>query len=274
MHLLRHRCFFVCCMFALILSLVTVATAQGPSAEATSEATAAPAPPPAAAADDGWHVALTPYLWFAGMHGTVGTGSHTTSVHASFGDIISNFNIGFMGAVEARKKKFLVSTDMIWMRLSDDKAISIGDVTVRTADVKVTQFVLTPKAGYRLVDQEKMKLDALAGLRYWHLGQEFKFSPPVFSGVSGSLNWVDVVAGLKMEMPVSQKAVITVLGDAGGGGANLDYQVAGLLGFRISKKLILQGGWRYVDVDYRGSQTAIFDVASSGFIGGVTINLK
>ena len=74
---------------------------------------------------------------------------------------------------------------------------------------------------------------------------------------------------------LSPKLVFTILGDAGGGGANSDYQVAGLLGWKF-KKLTLQGGWRYLSVNYRpsGSASFIYDMATSGLIFGVTIPLK
>jgi hypothetical protein len=65
-----------------------------------------------------------------------------------------------------------------------------------------------------------------------------------------------------------------VLGDAGWGGANSDYQVAGLLGYKVEKKCILQAGWRYLDVNYRTSYAFICDVATSGLLLGVTINLQ
>jgi hypothetical protein len=68
--------------------------------------------------------------------------------------------------------------------------------------------------------------------------------------------------------------MMTIAGDAGGGGANSDYQVAGLLGYNITKKLVLQAGWRYLDVNYRGSQSFVYDMATSGALLGLTINLK
>ena len=61
-------------------------------------------PTTAESADDSWHVGFTPYLWFGGVHGTVGALGHQTGVHASFGDIFSNLNIGLMGELEAQKK--------------------------------------------------------------------------------------------------------------------------------------------------------------------------
>jgi hypothetical protein len=59
------------------------------------------------------------------------------------------------------------------------------------------------------------------------------------------------------------------------GAANLDYQVAGLLGWNL-KKLSLQGGWRYMSVNYRpcGGVRFVYDMATSGLIFGATIPLK
>jgi hypothetical protein len=71
----------------------------------------------------------------------------------------------------------------------------------------------------------------------------------------------------------SPKAVVTIMGDAGTGGAKLDYQVAGLLGYKL-KKCMLQVGWRYLDVDYQPGKTALADVAQTGLVLGVTFNVK
>jgi hypothetical protein len=107
------------CVLTFMLSLAPVATAQGPVAEAPLQSGGTPSSlPTPALADDGWHVGITPYLWFAGVHGTVGALGRQTGVHVSFGDILSNLNIGLMGEIEARKKRVLVTTDVMWMRLS------------------------------------------------------------------------------------------------------------------------------------------------------------
>src|SRR5690349_21759043 len=50
--------------------------------------------------NDGWHFSLSPYLWLAGTHGTVGALGHDTSAHASVGDLLSHLDIGAMGAAE------------------------------------------------------------------------------------------------------------------------------------------------------------------------------
>ncbi len=62
----------------------------------------------------------------------------------------------------------------------------------------------------------------------------------------------------------------------GAGGENSDYKVIGLPGFKVAEKVILQAGWRYMDVNYRNSPPQLFvlDADMSGAIMGVTWTLK
>ena len=264
------------CALTLNLPLVTVASAQVSVSGTTPQSGETPSSPkPATAPDDTWHVGFTPYLWLAGMHGTVGAKGFEASVHASFSDIFSSLNIGLMGEVEARKKRVLVASDFMWMRLSDEKAPPVNGIgLIDSADVKVHQFLLTPIVGYRVLDKKPMQVDAVVGLRYWHLGQEFELTPTLLGGISQSQNWADALGGARIHIPLSQKAMVTIIGDAGGGGANSDYQVAGLLGYKLGKRCILQGGWRYLDVNYRNSSNFVFDTATNGALIGAVINLK
>jgi hypothetical protein len=57
-----------------------------------------------------------------------------------------------------------------------------------------------------------------------------------------------------------------------GAGSQLDYQLVGLLGYRIKPALALQVAYRYPDVNYRSG--AIPDVATSGDALGASITLK
>jgi hypothetical protein len=225
--------------------------------------------------DDGWHAALTPYVWFAGVHGDVGVRGHDASVHASFSDIFSDVNIGAMGALEVRYNRIVMPIDFMWIKLSDSKALPF-DQGVDSVKTKFNQTMFTPKIGYRFIDAKRFKVDAVFGIRYWHLGNTLTLQPTQpEGGLYESANWVDAVGGAKFEALLTPKIVVTILGDAGGVGAHSDYQVAGLLGLRVRKKIILQAGYRYVDVNYRPSQsTFLYDVAQSGIVLGATINLK
>ena len=252
-----------------LLFSIHVPTALAQTQTAATPKTETPSP-----SDDGWHVAITPYIWFAGVHGTAGALDHEASVHASFGDIFNYLNIGAMAAVEPRYNRIVMPFDFMWMKLSDDKALpfEVGPTSVKA---KINQVMFAQKIGYRVIDSEKLKLDGLVGFRYWHMGTTLTLQPQVANGFYESASWADAVGGARIQVMVLPKVTLTVLGDAGGGEADSDYQVAGLLGWKC-KKLTLQGGWRYVSVNYRpsGGVRFVYDMATSGLIFGVTIPLK
>ncbi len=52
---------------------------------------------------DEWKQEFAPYLWGAAMSGEAGIGSVTSSIDMSFGDILDNLELGFMGAYRASK---------------------------------------------------------------------------------------------------------------------------------------------------------------------------
>jgi hypothetical protein len=226
--------------------------------------------------DDGLHVAIAPYLWFAGVHGTAGALGHDTAVNASFGDVFKYFNIGAMGVVDVRYNRVIMPLDFMWIKLSDDKALPLNDVGVQSVKAKMTETMLAPKIGYRVADGKRAKVAALFGIRYWHLSTDLTPQPQVGHSFSQSANWVDAVAGGRIQVALSSKAFIAVAGDAGGGSARSDYQAAGFLGYKIGRKCVVLGGYRYLSVNYRpnGKAQFVYDVNMPGLILGVTINVK
>jgi hypothetical protein len=226
--------------------------------------------------EDGLHVAIAPYLWLAGVHGTVGALGHDTAVNASFGDVFKYFNIGAMGVVEARYNRIIVPLDFMWMKLSDDKGLPRKDVGFQSVKAEMTETMLAPKIGYRVAYGKRAKVDALFGIRYWHVSTDLTPQPQVGNKFSQSANWVDAVAGGRIQVALGPKAFIAVAADAGGGSARSDYQAAGFLGYRISRKCVLLGGYRYINVNYRPSGNAqfVYDVNMPGLMFGVSISIK
>lgn len=92
---------------------------------------------------------------------------------------------------------------------------------------------------------------------------------------SGSENWADPLMGARIQFPLSPKLVLTVLGDAGGWGAGsqLDYQILGTVGYKLSSKLTLGVGYRYLYVNYRPG-SFVYDTAMSGAMIGINYDVK
>jgi hypothetical protein len=188
---------------------------------------------------------------------------------------LSNFDFGLLGAVETRYKRVVIPIDFIWVRLKSSRGIPITD-NAEGVNVKINQDIFTPKVGYRLVDNSRFKADALFGLRYWHFGTTLTLQPsPIGNGFYGAANWVDAVAGGRFQASLAPKVILTIGGDAGGGGSGtrLDYQVFGLLGYRL-KRVTLQGGWRYLVIHKAPVGSAFEVLAMTGLIMGVAIPVK
>jgi hypothetical protein len=197
-------------------------------------------------------------------------------VHASFGDIFNYLNIGAMAAVEPRYNRIVMPFDFLWMKLSDQKSLPF-DEGATSVKAKMTETLITQKIGYRFVDAKKVKVDALFGFRYWHLQNTFTLQPTqIANGISQSANWVDGLGGGRIELGLTPKLSAMVAGDAGGGSAKLDYQVAGLLGYTLNRRLVILVGYRYLSVDYRpiGNAGFIYDVAMPGVFVGLNIKIK
>ena len=267
---------------ALVVNRASSQTAQTSAqlqTQSSSSRSNSQGAPPASSRDtttDGWQLDLSPYLWFAGAHGTVGALGRDTSVHASAGDLLSHFNFGLMGAAEARHNRFLLDGDLIWIRLSDSAALPFPGLSATSADVRVGQFIWTSKVGYRLLEKKGLKADANIGVRYWHLGQKFNLNPSLLGlNVTASQSWADVVVGGRLELPLGRKASVTALGDVGGWNATakLDYQFAGLLNFNVHPKWTVSAGYRYLFVDYRNGG-GIYNMVTDGAIIGVTYHIK
>ena len=264
-------------LIALCPFLVSCAVAQERIAEvdAPSPASGAAVPDANSPTDNKWHFAFIPYLWFAGVHGTTGIRGFDASIHATPGDLISHFDFGLMATVELDKSRAVMPVDMMWIRLSDSKSLPENLVGLNSIDVRVGQFVLTPKAGYTIFNGEKFKIDALGGFRFWNISQKFFFNPTIFNGLSASQDWVDVLGGARFVILPSPKVSIVIAGDGGGGVASPDYQVVGAIGYKIKKCFILQAGYRYLDVDYRNTQSGyLYDVIQNGAVLGATFNFK
>jgi hypothetical protein len=268
-------------LLILCFSRLAHAQDQRAGANASQQGTvASPSKTPATTSDDNWHVDLMFYLWLAGMNGTIGNTSRNVDFRASPTDLLSHFRFGLMGTLQARRGRYVFVNDLMWVRLraTDTTTLQVPGQPQLSAEAKAWQFVVTPAFGYRLLDGEKIKIDALMlGVRYWHVGSSLQFTPSPFGRTfSKTLNWADPLMGARILFPLSHRVLVTIAGDAGGWGAGsqLDYQIVGALGYNLSSKFTLSLAYRYLFVDYRSANDAIYKTAMSGALIGVNYHFK
>jgi Autotransporter beta-domain len=211
-----------------------------------------------------WKHELAPYLWGSAMEGTTGIGGVTADVDVSFGDILDNLEMGFMGMYRGTRDRFSISVDTIFMGLGATQR-SRNDLA--KADIDVDQFVLGAAAGYALTE----KFLVLGGLRYNDLSAEVKVTGPLGNTADAETDesWVDPYLGAQYTIPLSDAWSLNLYGDIGGFGIGSDLAWQGLVTFRwqLTERTGALAAYRYMDVDYEsgsGSDRFKYDMAFSG----------
>jgi hypothetical protein len=224
--------------------------------------------------DNKWHVYGTAYLWVPSMHGSVGVAGYDTNVHVTTGDIFSNFRGGFLGVFTPTYNRFSAPVDVLWMRLRASKPVPSEDYPGYSIRATLNETIITPKVNYLAFDNSKLKVYGTAGARIWHIGTTLNLIPEIdgYNAYKG-VTWIDYVMGARFNVPLGTKASVDILGDAGKGGATLDYQVGGIVNLKIKPKMTAQVGWRYLTEHY-GNNGSILNTTTQGVVFGGTYQFK
>jgi len=195
------------------------------------------APSAARAADSSasndWQYAASIYLWAAGIRGETATGGE---VDVSFDTLISNLNMAFMGAFEARKSEWSLLADVVYLNVGDNGA---GKVPVTTESgatlplkvdtgVKVKGWVVSLLGGYNVRNTERLSVDVIAGARYLDLSLDFdlglqsqRFGRPI--DVSASDGVWDAVEGVRGHANLNESWYLPYQFDVGTGQSDLTW---------------------------------------------------
>ncbi|HTT24326.1 MAG TPA: amidohydrolase family protein [Candidatus Sulfotelmatobacter sp.] len=232
---------------------------------------------PAGTSTSAWRIDSTTYLWLQGVHGTVGVLGHEIGFKASPEDLMTRAKPGIQQLLIAQHGRLSITGDILWTPIevkSSNSLLNPAPAMLSKADYRPVTF--TPEAGYRVLDNRRIQIDGLTGLRYWHMGADFTLAPIAGGGsLSKPMNWVDPLVGARLKFPISRKLTAAIQGDAGGWGvgSQLDYQMLGALSYRIKPRWALHAGWRYMYTDYSNGQLHS-RVAQSGVVIGMTHNFK
>ena len=194
---------------------------------------------------------VTPYLFAAGLSGTVGVRERSATVDASFVDILENLRMGAMIRAEARRQRVSVAGDLIYTSIHSSDGIARGE---RSLDIAFNQttWMVNLTGGYAAISQPNGYVDITLGARYWNLGADLGATTGAGAQAerSGSRGWVDAVVGATGRMTLRDRWRLWGLVDAGGGGSRNTGQFVGLGGYDFSTLFLLSAGYRYLAVDY------------------------
>jgi opacity protein-like surface antigen len=204
---------------------------------------------------------LTLYLWGAGISGNATLGSHDVPqqpVDVDFDDILDDFNFGFQLHYEAAGEKWGAGLDLTYIKLSDTNDAGVS------GEVKTT---LTELFGVYRANQA---VDVLAGVRF--MGMDMSVAGPnALANGEGERDLVDVFAGARARLPISESVGFVIRGDVGTGDSDLVWNALLGVDWHVSKLIALRGGYRWLDYDIDkddGSVEAQLDMSMTGpFLG-------
>ncbi|CAI1573108.1 hypothetical protein [Serratia entomophila] len=224
---------------------------------------------PAGAAQE-WQFTASPYLWGAGIRGDVGhRATGTQFMKTDFSDIVRNLDVALMGMGEARNGPYSLLVDLMFIDTTTRNSLPAGAPASRLkVDNRTVSGFLG--GGYTLLEGEKGRLDATAGIRVWYSSTSLSFQGGNADGIGGSdrATWADGVAGLRGHYALAPSIWVSAWGLAGGGQSRLDWDAAALMGWEFMPGFSAVAGYRAMGVDYRHNGF-VYDVVQQGPILGM-----
>lgn len=253
----------------------------------------APVHAAAQAGGDQWTFSVTPYFWFPALDGTLEyagvSGKQSIDVSVDADTLLGDLNFAAMLSAEARKGKWLIATDFIYLDLESDSSSVTdvdfnpgpGSVNVTTTELNtatettIKGTIWTLVGGYNLVRESRGSLDVIGGFRYtyleattdWQLtaavtGPGGTSTFPRSGSVEKSNDLWDAIAGVRGRLALGEGWFVPYYVDVGGGSS---FTWQGMLGAGYGFKwgdVIL--AYRYLYYEQSGDEL-LQELALGGF---------
>ncbi len=216
------------------------------------------------------------YLFAAGIGGESSSGG---DIDVPFSDILKDLEMAFMGGLQARKGKWSLGADVIYMELSQSNDGQLGlpvgheGLTVSTSsNLDLKAWIVTPTVGYNLIDTEKGTLDVIVGARYLSLNIDLDLTAvgPIttrkFQLSDSPHNW-DGIVGVRGQLNLTPTWYLPYYADVGEGDSKATYQAFAGVGYRF-KRVDAVVGYRYLAYEFEPNP-AVRKLNFSGPIAGV-----
>jgi hypothetical protein len=193
---------------------------------------------------DQWNYSAAFYMWMPGVDGTVGALGRSVDAKASFTDLISNTKFGVMAGLLARKDRFSITGDFIYVRLGTDEQLPPFKI-----DVEIIPTMVEGTGGYQIAKN----VDVYGGIRFYSVENNITFNGPQTVEVDATKQWVDPIVGIRFSPELSKRFSVLTRFDVGGFGAgsDLSWQLHAYTLWHVTDKGSIAFGYRVLDIDYQ-----------------------
>jgi hypothetical protein len=237
---------------ALLLALASPALANAQDSAAATTPTAAP----------GWTTTLRPYLFLAGVSGSITAGPSTIPINSSFGELVDNLQPSFFTAVTFEKGVWGLYADFQYISLEGEGTGLLGTTVGLKNIIGEADVTFRPSPG--------SSLRLLAGARGYQVDQKVTLGDTLV--IRGETFVLDPIVGAMGTWDLGEKWQFEMRGDIGGFGISSEFtsQLSIIAMYDVSQTISIPFGYRIIN--YRIKDDDIWmDTSMGGLVLGVDI---
>lgn len=234
---------------------------------------------------DDWQFDAQVYIWSADFAGEMGEG---LPFDVPFDTLVDNLDMGFYGEFEARKGKWLVLADAVYLNVTFDNSSDYTfdnpiatrppiPVTVNSS-MNLRGWVFNLVGGYNLVAKDNSRLDVIAGARYMDFGSDFSLKVDIVEpGNTQSFDIplstaLDAIVGVKGQYGFTDRWSIPYYLDIGAGDSDLTWQAITGISYQPVNWVDVALTYRHMEWDVKSNDGLIKNVNLSGPAVGATFH--
>ncbi len=219
--------------------------------------------------DDGWHFAITPYVWLPSISGSMKLepppGFESGNLDIGSGDYLENLDFAGFLDIQVQKGRWTLLADIMYTDFSDSDTAQFPGVLPRSsgwsveADWDLQAFILEFAGAYSVFRNEYSNFNLLAGVRYAEIDGKVNLD------IAGPLpDWVlsrtfsrkesyfDPIIGFKGKFELGKKWYLPYYFDIGGFGVDSDLTLQAFagIGYQFVDWFSMVLGYRYLYYDF------------------------
>ena len=223
-----------------------------------------------------WQFDAQIYVWAADFGGELETPLGDVPFDVPFSTLVDNLKMGFYGSFEARKQKWLIFTDIVYLNIETDHTAPeppntfLPDPSVRS--ISMNGGAINLVGGYNLLVKGKSRLDLIAGVRYLDLGSELALNVTFLGDTTTKFIPIDMGTALDAVIGVKGKYAFANANrwsipyhlDIGAGDSDFTWQAIAGISYQAATWVDLALTYRHMEWDLKSTDGIIKNVNFSG----------
>jgi hypothetical protein len=227
---------------------------------------------------DDWQFDAQVYIWASDFGGEM---NNDASFDVPFSTMVDNLKMGFYGSFEARKEKWLIFTDIVYLNIGTDPvATSTANplLSVSFREVKLNGGAVNLVGGYNLVAKGQSRVDLIGGVRHLDLGSDFGLNVILLGDTQAVFIPIDMgtaldgIIGVKGRYAFTHRWSIPYHLDIGTGDSDFTWQAISGVSYQAANWVDVALTYRHMEWDLKSTDGVIKNVNFSGPSIGATFH--